>query len=449
MGEKLEEVVVAINQIRKLILTFSVLFCTVITHAQEQTEYKKRVLESTEVDLLMGYYEQNGNNAAVTGGIGNEYLTDISPSISVSVPISADEILKIDATVSAYTSASSSNIDPFDSKEPADAFVASSGASSHDIWVNSVISYSTYSDDRNVINNYKLSISGEYDYFSVGIGASQSRLFNEKNTELSYGVNIFIDTWNAIYPYEIRLFEKDGPGANSSLISNSQIIGAPYNPTFERFSNELRTSYSASFGFSQILSQRVQMALMADLVLQEGLLSTPFQRVYFADVANSYIDDFHLAEDIEKLPHQRKKVAVGARLNAYLSEFLVARTFVRYYVDDWGVSSTTAQIELPIKIGSTMSFYPTYRYYEQEEADYFAPYDQHLRSEEYYTSDYDLSTFSATQIGLGVKYTDIFLTKKISIFGLKSLELRASRYQRNNGFKAMVITTAAKFVMNP
>ena len=108
--------------------------------AQQATDsvatYKKRVLETTEVDFLASYYTQDGNNAAVSGGIGTEKLTDVTPTIVVSIPLNDDDVLTIDGGVSAYTSASSSNINPFDGNQPADPFVESTGASSSDMWTN-------------------------------------------------------------------------------------------------------------------------------------------------------------------------------------------------------------------------------------------------------------------------------------------------------------------------
>ena len=77
--------------------------------------YKKRVLESTEVDLLMSLYGQKGENSSVGGGIGTEELTNTTPTIVVSIPLNDDDVLTIDAGISAYTSASSSNLNPFNS----------------------------------------------------------------------------------------------------------------------------------------------------------------------------------------------------------------------------------------------------------------------------------------------------------------------------------------------
>ena len=75
--------------------------------------YKKRVLESTEVELLMSLYNQDGSHSPVNGGIGTEKLVDGTPTIVISTPLNDNDVLTIDAGISAYTSASSSNINPF------------------------------------------------------------------------------------------------------------------------------------------------------------------------------------------------------------------------------------------------------------------------------------------------------------------------------------------------
>ena len=80
----------------------------------ENIEYKKRVLETIEINFLSSYYQQEGDNASVTGGIGNEDLEDFHPNIIISIPLSDDNFITIDYGISTYTSASSSNGNPFD-----------------------------------------------------------------------------------------------------------------------------------------------------------------------------------------------------------------------------------------------------------------------------------------------------------------------------------------------
>lgn len=426
-----------------------------IGHAQQTeqdstTTYKKRVLESVEIDLLVSYYIQDGENAAVCGGIGTEKLTDLNPAIVVSIPLNDDDVLSIDANISAYTSASSSNINPFDGSSQADPFVASSGASKSGNSLSGAATYSHSSDKRNNIWTASFSVSSEFDYFSLGFGGSYTKLFNQQNTEIEISGHVFLDTWNPIYPIELRPFAPGGYGLSDPLFTQNTITGNPYYypSSFTTFDNVNRNSYSLGLGFSQILSKRLQGSLSLDFVLQDGLLSTPFQRVYFSNVPGSFIEDFQLADDIERLPDSRFKVAIGGRLNYYINQIFVIRAYYRYFSDDWGIRSHTASIEFPVKIGDKFTFYPSYRFYSQTAIDYFAPYEQHLSTDKFYTSDYDLSKFNANQYGFGVTYTDIFTTFHIWRFGLKSIDLKFNQYKGNSGLQASLIAAGFKFVLD-
>ena len=282
-------------------------------------------------------------------------------------------------------------------------------------------------------------MASEYDYFSIGFGGSYTHLFNEKNTELSIKANVFLDTWNPQYPIELR-----------PDFSNPNIIGSGiYDPfKYEAFTDESRNSYSISLSFSQILSKNFQASVFIDLVQQNGLLSTPHQRVYFQDQPDFFIDDFQLADDVERLPDTRFKMPIGARFNYFLNERLTIRTYYRYYYDDWGVNSHTASIELPFKISDKFTVYPLYRYYTQTAADYFAPYNAHLSTETFYTSDYDLSEFNSNQYGFGFSYTDIFASAHIWKLGLKSIDFRYGYYDRSNGLYAHIASVGFKFLLD-
>ena len=426
---------------------YFIILLLAVVHLSAQEEltetadiYKTRVLESAEVDFLMSYYNQDGDNAAVTGGIGTEKLTDLAPTIVVSIPLNEDDILILDGQISAYTSASSSNVNPFDGNGTPDPFVETSGASASEVWINGTGTYTHNSDDRNKIWSAKLSLSSEYDYLSVGFGGSYNRLFNQKNTEVGLSGNIYLDKWNPIYPYELRPFLSNG--------NNRSTFNPNYNPDVEAFTKLGRNSYSAGLFLSQILSKKLQGSVSVDYILQKGLLSMPLQRVYFSDTESFMVGNFRLADDIERLPDSRSKIAVGGRLNYYLTQFLTVRSFYRYYTDDWGILSNTASIELPVKIGGSFTVYPSFRYYDQTAADYFAPYAEHVSTDAYYTSDYDLSKFSSTQFGFGLSYTDIFTKAHLGNFGVKSIDLKYHRYERNTAFSANLFSFGVHFVMD-
>ncbi|MCK5678980.1 MAG: DUF3570 domain-containing protein, partial [Flavobacteriaceae bacterium] len=246
----------------KFIIVF-ILFSVLKLTAQEDTKskYKKKVLESTEVDILMSFYSQDGIHSSVAGGEGTEELTDFTSSIVVSLPINADDVLTVDIGISAYTSASSSNIDPFSSDKPASPWYASSGASMGDVLVHGLADYSHSSEDRNTIVSGNIGFSTEYDYFSIGIGGGISKLFNEKNTELSFKAQVYLDKWRSIYPKELKEFFKDG--LDGEFFKRYTITGNPdYNPSaFSPNTDENRNSYSLSVSFSQILTKSIQGSL--------------------------------------------------------------------------------------------------------------------------------------------------------------------------------------------
>ena len=422
----------------KLYFTPLLFFTTFLGFSQDNSTYQQRVLEATEINLLFSYYGQDGRNAAVTGGEGTEELTDASSGIVVKIPMNPDDVLTVDAGISAYTSASSSNVNPLDGNpnNNTSPFSASSGASRQDVLAYFNPSYQHSSEDRNSTVSANVYISSEYDYFSVGFGGGYSRMFNEKNTEIGISANVFLDKWNPQYPIELR----------NGFFDNRTTGNGEYVSNFTSFEKENRNSYAVSFSFSQILAKRLQGAVFLDLVKQQGLLSTPFQRVYFGDTADFFIEEFQLADDVERLPETRFKVPFGARLNYFLGDRFVVRSYYRFYADDWGINSHTANLEVPIKISDAFTVYPSYRYYTQTAADYFYPKEEALSSLNFYTSDYDLSGYDANQFGIGARYKDIFTTAKVFMFGLKTIDLRFNKYDRSDGLDAFIFTLGTTFV---
>jgi hypothetical protein len=469
---------------------------TATAFSQENSKepvFKKRVLESTEVDFLASYYNQDGSRSAVSGGIGSEKLTDVASNIVVAMPLNDDDVLTIDLGISAYSSASSSNINPFNSTGASGAggddddriaggqkaaatgpygtpWQASSGASKSDQLVSVVANYSHSSDSRNFIWNTDVSFSNEYDYTSVGFGGGIASLFNEKNTELSLKVNAYLDQWRPIYPTELHEYSKYGSNfLNQGYFSGVSVLDqngqstTNYLPSaFQTVNAVNRNSFSASVGFSQVLTKKLQVSVFFDVLQQQGLLSSPYHRIYFADKANFYIGQpeyisnyestsnagvYKLADDIERLPDSRFKLPVGARLNYYINERFILRTYYRFYSDNWDIQSHTASIELPVKLSDKFTVFPMYRYYTQTASKYYAPYETHLSTEKFYTSDADLATFDANQYGFGVNYTDIFTAGKIWKFGLKNIDFRFNHYKRSDNLNANIATIAFKFIM--
>ena len=331
------------------------------------------------------------------------------------------------------------------------------------------VDYAHSSDDRDFSWNASASFATEYDYTSVGFGGGILKQFNQKNTSIGASIHLYLDKWNPIYPTELKSYEEVNGNLTQGFFNgvtlldqsgNTSTAWRPFNG-FKPIENTARNSYAATFSFSQILSKNAQLSVFVDLLQQKGWLGNPLQRVYFGDVRNYYIgnaasipvytsrqntDVFQLVDDIERLPNTRFKTPFGMRLHYYLNENIVFRSYYRHYSDDWGIQSHTAQLEMPIKVATSLTLYPSFRYYTQTAATYFRPYEQALSSDKYYTSDYDLSSYSATQLGFGLNYTDIFTKAHIASFGLKSIDLKFYQYKRNTTFSSYILTAGITLV---
>src|SRR5690606_21769293 len=191
-----------------------------------------------------------------------EHLTDFTPTIVVSMPLNADDLITVDAGISTYTSASSSNVNPFDGAASdtgptGSPWVASSGASSQDTWGSAGVSYSHSSDSRNTIWNIDASFATEYDYSSLGFGGGFTKLFNEKNTIVGLSVKVYLDNWNPIYPSELKAYADNKGNLNEGFFQGVTIFDQNGNASgnwrpkngFELIQDKSRNSYAASFSF--------------------------------------------------------------------------------------------------------------------------------------------------------------------------------------------------------
>jgi len=443
---------------KKIIIFFIVSLFSIGIVAQESgkkkpTTYKKKVLDNVEINFLYSYYQQNGDHASVTGGKGDEFLTDQTPTIVLNIPLNSDDVLSINYGIDILTAASTDKIFPFSANvNPSDDYTTikpkvdavtrpsrsggvlsgNSGNAYHR--KHGTSTYSHASDNRNFSWNVNSSFSTELGYKSFGIGGGFNKLFNDKNSEISFNLKSYFDKINIAYPSEFV------PGSGFTPSINFKLLDKSY-----------RDSYTVSLSYSQLISSKLQISFLLDVIHQEGLLSTNYHRVYFADRTSIFKEGFELGDDIERLPNVRTKIPLGVRLNYYLNDYIIVKSFYRYYYDNWGINSHTFDLQLPIKITPSLTTYPMFRVYTQTKADYFAPYRIHLSTEKYYTSDYDLSNFDSYQYGLGINFAPALglvrmkISKKKSILRFKSFDISFNYYDRSDGLTAYILSVGTFF----
>lgn len=368
----------------------------------DSTGYKSRKLKVEEINLVSSYYRQNGQNAAVTGGVGSQELTDIANAIDVTLvrygKTGKKHTFDVEVGIDHYTSASSDMVD----------LSANSSASSGDTRFYPSITYGLEDETKGSTFTAGVSSSTEFDYQSFGGTLGYAKKTADRNGEFSAVFHAFLDQVKLIEPIELRT------GGDS-------------------YGTASRNTFVASLAYTQIVNRNFQVALLGDAVLQRGYLSLPFHRVYFAD------GSVHQ----EKLPDSRFKLPLGVRASYFLGDAVILRAYYRFYTDDWGLTAHTAELEVPVKLTQALSVSPFYRYYTQTAADYFKGYKEHDGSSAFHTSNYDLSAFDSHFLGMGLKWTP-----PGGLFGigrLNTLEIRYGHYDTTRSLVSDIVSMNLKF----
>jgi hypothetical protein len=391
---------------KKFFLTAFGIACLLKSFSQQTTDtaaFGSRKLKVDEINLVSSYYGQNGDHAAVTGGIGTQKLTDIANVFDIKL-VKYDRKLRkhafdVEVGIDHYTSASSDRVD----------LKANTSASYADTRIYPSLTWSMENEQKGSTVSAGVSSSTEFDYQSFGANIGFAKKTKDRNGELSARVQAYFDRVGLIAPEELR-----GTG------------------TVKNGGTEGRTTIAASLLWSQVINKSLQIAFLADLVHQQGFLSLPFYRVYFND------GSVHQ----ENLPDSRFKIPLGFRANYFLGDRFIIRTYYRYYKDDWGISSHTVNLEVPVKITNFFSVNPFYRFYNQSAVKYFAPYQQHTAQQKFYTSNYDLSNFNSNFIGAGIR-----LAPPKGVFGIQHfnmIELRYGHYTKNINMNANIVSMNIK-----
>jgi hypothetical protein len=371
--------------------------------APDTSGFQNRKLKMEEINLVSSYYTQNGDHAAVTGGTGTQKLTDIANVFDIKLAKYDRKLRKhtfdLEVGIDHYTSASSDKVD----------LKANSSASYADTRIYPSLTWSVENEKKGSTFSAGVSSSSEYDYQSFGANIGFSKKTKDRNGEFSARLQGYFDQVHLIAPEELR----GVTGVKDHGSSN-------------------RTTMAASLSWSQVINKNLQVTFLADLVNQQGFLSLPFYRAYFAD------GSVHQ----EKLPDRRFKLPLGFRANYFLGDRFIIRTYYRYYKDDWGISSHTVNLEVPVKITPFFSISPFYRFYNQTAVKYFSGYQQHTAQDEFYTSNYDLSKFNSNFLGAGLR-----LAPPGGIFGMQHfnmIELRYGHYTKSIAMNANIITMNIK-----
>ena len=364
-----------------------------------------QVRRESKIDALFSFYGQNGNHSAVTGGKGDENLQVYSSMVNYSSS-KAKNTYYLNLGVDVISSASTDSID----------FEVSS-ASRVDQHTSMSLGYA-----RQIAPEYTMGVnlllSLESDYFSRGGEAWLSYLRKDQRASANFSFSAFFDDlrWGRLQPpYIIEA---------RNLVYPIELRDSNWFDIYHR------NSYNFSASYRYDLNKKMSLGIFPAYTYQEGLLSTPFHRIYFED---------QITLVVENLPGSKHMAVLGAQLNSFIGTRMILRAYAQYYADNFGVKSTTIKLETPYKLRPNFSLSPSIRLSVQEANRYFAPYKKHNSSENYYTSDYDLSGFWA--VNAGINFNLIRLKATARKWRLPKISVRYSYYYREDGLNAHIIST--------
>ena len=407
---------------------------------KDSTGYKSRPLKVDEVNLVSSYYNQTADKSSVMGGrtdskgIGN--VTDLANGLDI-------KFVGWDGKYRKNTLTAGIGIDYHTAASQ--AFVDSNGrARNNGTRIYPTLDWSIENEKKGTEFGVGAYYSAEHNYYySMGLNTSFSKK-THNNGEFSAKLTGYFDQIKMIKPSEFLPVDslKNVPATDSVVYIttasgrtqaltyvNGKLNGNGSKPITP---SRARDTYTASFSFSQVINERLQGSIAMDLVYQSGYLGLPFHRVYF----NTGKDT------IENLPSQRFKFPIGIRLNYFFGDNIILRGYYRFYVDNWGMVSHTANIEVPIKISPFFSLSPFYRYYVQTAANYFAPFEAHSPLDQYFTSNYALAAFKAHSFGMGIRLAP---PKGVLIKNLSAVEIRYGHYTQTTDLVSDIISLNLKF----
>ncbi len=415
---------------RKLSLTVIGLYVMFLSafsqNAKPDSIYETKPLKLDEINLVSSYYTQEGKHSAVTGGIGNEHVVDLSNGLElkfVGWDMSHNKhTLGLEMGYDHHTAASS-------------AYVSKSGASSTQ--GTRIYPSITWTMENMKGNSFGFGVyySTEYNYKSFGIEGHLTRKISS-NTEVNAKVSGFFDQVKMIYPSELiptSTVVSSGVSTYTTASGRTISVGSSGGSGSDGIPSSARNTITESVAVAQVINTRMQASVMLDFVQQIGYLGLPFHRVYFND------NSVH----VENLPSTRLKVPLGFRLNYFFGDNVVMRSYYRFYIDDWGIVSHTAELEMPVKITPFFSLSPFYRYYTQTAATYFAGYAAHTVHDAYYTSNYSLSALNSQFAGMGLHLAPpkgIFNNEHVS-----ALEIRFGHYTQSTALYASELSFGFTF----
>jgi hypothetical protein len=242
--------------------------------------------------------------------------------------------------------------------------------------------------------NIGASASHEYDYTHIGLNAKFARDFNRRNTTLSAGIALSMDSLDPV-------------GGAPRPLTPMLDVGDKSN----RRGDEDKDVLDIVVGVTQVVSRNLIVQANYSYSNSDGYLTDPYKVLSLVDGATG--DTLPRVPTpgaegpshqflFENRPDDRTKHSIYGQAKYYMDGKVLDASY-RFMTDDWEIDSHTVDVRYRIPFGADRFFEPHLRFYTQTEAEFYMlsiSDSQPLPS--FASADYRLGDFDA--ITLGIKY---------------------------------------------
>jgi len=239
---------------------------------------------------------------------------------------------------------------------------------------------------RLVKRSSSLNISKETDYFSLGGNLSYS--FDSDNRMSTYtgGLGVSLDLVSPKAGAPVGMQSISTPSSGEDDTSTGASGGGE---------GERKTSLDMMIGTTQVLSRRSLLQINLSHSIISGYLSDPYKVVSLVDTAGLPTDYVW-----EKRPNRRNANSFYAKWVYHLPEDVIHLSY-RYFQDDWGIRSHTADLTYHLMLPKEIYLEPHLRYYTQTQADFYhSSLPDWSALPDYASADYRLAEMKSHTAGL-------------------------------------------------
>jgi hypothetical protein len=157
--------------------------------------------------------------------------------------------------------------------------------------------------------------------------------------------------------------------------------------------------WSYRVGVSQILTKNLISSLQLEVITDEGFLNNPYRSYRFINPSDDRL--FALAREVYPRTRTSNAVAVNARY--YLPYRAALHGGYRFFTDTWGIGANTLEVGYTHPLRQWI-FDVGYRYYAQNNADFYRDLFDRPNQQNFLARDKELSTFKSQALSIGASY---------------------------------------------